>query len=87
MERENRSVTFDEIILEVIPLLKNGTTPKNQTVLKILEDIGQRTGDNCWTLKKKDLQLDLFGQITYNANVRCSAASVTAEKEPNKKFG
>ena len=64
MERENKSVTFDEIILEVIPLLKNGTTPKNQTVLKILEDIWQRTGDNCWTLKKKDLQLDLFGQIT-----------------------
>lgn len=64
MERENKSVTFDEIILEVIPLLKNGTTPKDQTVLKILEDIGQRTGDNCWTLKKKDLQLDLFGQIT-----------------------
>ena len=63
MERENKSVTFDEIILEVIPLLKNGTTPENQTVLSVLEDIGQRSGDNYWTLKKTGTQLDLFGQI------------------------
>ena len=63
MERENIPVTFDDIILEVIPLLKNGTTPENQTVLNVLEDIGQRTGDNYWTLKKNSAQLDLFGQL------------------------
>lgn len=63
MERENKPVTFDEIILEVIPLLKNGTTPENQTVLSVLEDIGQRSGDNYWTLKKTGTQLDLFSQI------------------------
>lgn len=63
MERENKHATFDEIILEVIPLLKNGTTPENQTILSVLEDIGQRSGDNCWLLKKKDIQLDLFGNI------------------------
>ena len=63
MERENRPVTFDEIILEVIPLLKNGTTPENQTVLSVLEDIGQRTGDNYWTLKKSGTQLELFSQL------------------------
>lgn len=63
MERENKSVTFDDIILEVIPLLKNGTTPKNQTILSVLEDIGQRSGDNYWTLKKSGTQLDLFSQI------------------------
>lgn len=62
MERENVPVTFDEIILEVIPLLKNGTTPENQTVLSVLEDIGQRTGDNYWTLKKSGTELDLFSQ-------------------------
>lgn len=61
MERENKPVTFDEIILEVIPLLKNGTTPENQTVLSVLEDIGQRSGDNYWTLKKSGTQLELFG--------------------------
>lgn len=63
MERENKPVTFDEIILEVIPLLKNGTTPQNQTVLSVLEDIGQRSGDNYWTLKKTGTQLDLFGAV------------------------
>lgn len=63
MERENKPVTFDEIILEVIPLLKNGTTPENQTVLSVLEDIGQRSGDGCWTIKKSGTQLELFGNI------------------------
>lgn len=63
MERENKAVTFDDIILEVIPLLKNGTTPENQTVLNILEDIGQRYGDNYWTLKKAGMQMDLFGNF------------------------
>ena len=62
-ERENKPVTFDDIILEVIPLLKNGTTPENQTVLSVLEDIGQRSGDNYWTLKKTGTQLDLFGAV------------------------
>ena len=61
MEREGQNITFDEIVMEVIPLLKNGTTPANQTILKVLEDIGQRTGDNYWKLKKKGVQLDLFG--------------------------
>lgn len=63
MERENIPVTFDEIILEVMPLLKNGTTPEKQTILKVLEDIGQRTGDNYWTLKKDGVELDLFNQL------------------------
>jgi len=60
-EREGQNITFDEIVLEILPLLKNGTTPKSQTILKVLEDIGQRTGDNYWTLKK--VEPDLFGQI------------------------
>jgi len=63
MERENKPVTFDDIILEVIPLLRNGTTPENQTVLSVLEDIGQRSGDNYWTLKKSGPQLELFGNM------------------------
>lgn len=61
MEKENKKVNFDEIIMNIMPLLKNGTTPENQTVLKVLEDIGQRCGDDSWTLKKKDPQLNLFG--------------------------
>lgn len=63
MERENKQVKFDDIILEILPLLKNGTTPENQTILGVLEDIGQRSGNDYWTLKKKDIQFDLFGNI------------------------
>lgn len=52
MERENKNPHFDEIILEILPLLKNGTTPENQTVLNVLEDIGERVGQDSWRLKR-----------------------------------
>ncbi|MGB3208093.1 MAG: DNA methyltransferase [Crinalium sp.] len=61
MERENRSAHFDEIILNILPLLKNGTTPENQTILNILEDIAEHNGDDSWILKKEGaFQLNLF---------------------------
>ncbi|MBC7614480.1 MAG: type I restriction enzyme HsdR N-terminal domain-containing protein [Pedobacter sp.] len=52
MERENTNPTFDEIIMNILPLLKNGTTPEKQTILKVLEDIGEHVGNNLWHLKK-----------------------------------
>ena len=60
MEREGKTSTFDEIILEILPLLKNGATPQNQTILKVLEDIADRVGQDCWRLKRDDLQRTLF---------------------------
>jgi 16S rRNA G966 N2-methylase RsmD len=54
MERENKTPHFDEIILYILPLLKNGITPENQTVLGVLEDIAERVGDDCWRLKTDD---------------------------------
>ena len=59
MEREKKKPGFDEIVLHLLPLLKNGTTPENQTILSVLEDIGERIGENSWTLKKEG-QLSLF---------------------------
>jgi len=59
MERERHNPTFDEIILYILPLLKNGTTPKNQTISNVLEDIGEHIGDGCWRLRKHG-QRDLF---------------------------
>jgi 16S rRNA G966 N2-methylase RsmD len=59
MELEKKSSTFDEIILHIIPLLKNGTTPEQQTVSNILESIGQRVGQSGWELKK-DGQTSMF---------------------------
>lgn len=52
MERENKQPHFDEIILNIMPLLKNGVTPEDQTILGVLEDIGEHVGDGCWRLKK-----------------------------------
>jgi len=59
MQRENKTPHFDDIILYILPLLKNGTTPEHQTILKVLEDIAQRIGDDCWTLKREG-QTTLF---------------------------
>lgn len=52
MERENKAPHFDEIVLAIIPLLKNGTTPEKQTISNVLEDIAERVGDDGWKLKK-----------------------------------
>jgi DNA modification methylase len=57
--REGNNPSFDEIVLNILPLLKNGTTPEHQTILSVLEDIAQHVGDDCWKLKKSDEQLTL----------------------------
>lgn len=59
MERANKPPHFDQIILEILPLLKNGTTPENQTVLNVLEDIAERVGQDSWRLKREG-QATLF---------------------------
>ncbi len=59
MEREKKTPTFDEIILHLLPLLKNGTTPEDQTILTVLEDIAERIGQDNWKLKKEG-QMTLF---------------------------
>ncbi len=50
MEREKKLAAFDEIVLAIMPLLKNGTTPESQTILSVLEDIAYRVGAG-WRLK------------------------------------
>ncbi|MEY4935474.1 MAG: hypothetical protein RIS64_1833 [Bacteroidota bacterium] len=59
MDFQKKTVTFDEIVLCIIPLLRNGSTPSDQTVLNVLEDIAERIGDVHWQLKKP-------GQLTLN---------------------
>lgn len=53
MDRENKTPHFDDIILYILPLLKNGITPEHQTILGVLEDIAERVGEDCWRLKKE----------------------------------
>jgi len=52
MERENKVPHFDEIVLAIIPLLKNGLTPESQTISNVLEDIAERVGEDGWKLKQ-----------------------------------
>ncbi|MDR2485740.1 MAG: type I restriction enzyme HsdR N-terminal domain-containing protein, partial [Treponema sp.] len=57
MERENKTPSFDDIVFAILPLLKNGVTPEHQTILSVLEDIGEKTGHDSWRLKKTDSTL------------------------------
>jgi len=60
-EYEKGNPTTDDIILDIMPLLRNGVTPENQTILRILSTIADEFGNNQWKLKPKgQLSLDLF---------------------------
>lgn len=57
-EIEGRKAIFDEICLEVIPLLKNGVTPDDRFIKEILEEVAtlnKKTGG--WKLKTSDPKL------------------------------
>ncbi len=61
MEREKKTAHFDEIVLYIMPLLKNGITPERQTILNVLEDIADRVGEDSWKLREKgQTSLDSF---------------------------
>lgn len=58
---ENIYPTTDDIILDIMPLLRNGITPENQTILTILETIADEIGNSQWKLKQEgQLTIDLF---------------------------
>jgi len=59
MQHLNRDSTFDEIILNIMPLLKNGVTPEHQTILNVLESVAERVGVDRWRLTRSGQQ-DLF---------------------------
>lgn len=56
MEHTNKNPTFDEIILNVMPLLKNGVTPEHQTILNVLESVAERMGADRWRLTTRGQQ-------------------------------
>ncbi len=57
LEKVNPST--DEIILDIMPLLRNGETPENQTILKVLETLADHMDNNKWQLKSEG-QFNLF---------------------------
>jgi 16S rRNA G966 N2-methylase RsmD len=56
---EKKISSFDQIVLHILPLLKNGITPEAQTILNVLEDIAEPVGTEHWRLKQEG-QLGLF---------------------------
>lgn len=52
-EKESRKEypSTDDIILDIMPLLKNGITPQEQTILVVLEKIAQKVDTNRWKMK------------------------------------
>lgn len=59
-ELEHKQTTFDDIVLHILPLLKNGITPEAQTILNVLEDIAEHGVNKSWQLKKSEEQHTLF---------------------------
>ena len=59
MEREKKTAHFDDIVLYILPLLKNGITPERQTILNVLEDIADRVGEDSWKLRTQG-QVEIF---------------------------
>lgn len=57
-KNEGKSPNFDDIILEIMPLLKNGKTPENQTISKVLNDIGERVGEGDWQISRQQRLFD-----------------------------
>jgi len=57
MEREGHNPSFNDIVLNILPLLKNGKTPENQTILSVLKDIAEPVGEDSWRLKKLERTL------------------------------
>jgi len=51
LERESKYPDLDEIVMNIMPLLKNGLTPEEQTILSVLEDIADKIDDSRWMLK------------------------------------
>lgn len=54
VEHQHYYPTFDEIVLNIMPLLKNGITPEKQTILNVLKEVAVRTTEGRWKLA--DLQ-------------------------------
>lgn len=52
--------TTDEIVWAIMPLLKNGKTPENQTILSVLEEVASQHGDNRWRLVNTHIPMTLL---------------------------
>ncbi len=56
IEHEKYQPTFDDIVLNIMPHLRNGVTPEQQTILSVLEQIAERVGEDSWRLTTEGQQ-------------------------------
>ncbi|MDL0146766.1 hypothetical protein NYG95_03795 [Campylobacter felis] len=56
-KRQNKSVSFDDICLECIPLMQNGVTPSKDMIRDILEKIAIKYDDDKWVLGDENATL------------------------------
>ena len=56
--RENNYPSFEDIIYDIMPLLKNGKTPEEQTIKKVLDDIANYDEKSRYFLKENDKNQD-----------------------------
>jgi DNA modification methylase len=89
MERQNIDPTFDQIVLNIMPLLKNGITPKQQTILSVLQQVAQHVGNDRWRLDDRQLSLVLTGSAFEKeqprATVQREAAMPARSAQPARK--
>lgn len=65
MQRQDVCPRFDDIVLNIMPLLKNGITPKHQTILGVLKRVAEHVGEGRWKMVEgKQLELNLTGAIS-----------------------
>lgn len=56
MAHQKYDPTFEDIVWHIMPLLKNGVTPEEQTILKVLEHIADRVEEDKWRLRAEGQQ-------------------------------
>jgi len=52
MELQKVHPSFDDIVWSIMPLLKNGVTPEQQTILSVLETVAERDRNGRWRLMR-----------------------------------
>lgn len=90
MQHKNLLPRFDDIVLNVMPLLKNGITPKHQTILGVLKKVAEHVGDGRWQLvEQKQLELSLTGSLAIGLPKKKTVENATsdAKRQHRTKLG
>ena len=85
MQRQDICPRFDDIVLNIMPLLKNGITPKHQTILGVLKRVAEHVGEGRWRMVEgKQLELNLTGTLSVGMPDKKTARGTAQEQEKRK---